>query len=153
MSVGQRDRRLRPLKSSIFPTLCRFTPATRNMSGISDIQKVPGISTLCTPSYHAFVTKTKTEAQSLWWKTQSIFRRPGAKSSLETRVCIRLKCQAVQDGALSQVKIQIASPGVLPGVPGIKVRTMLVKFLRKYSSRLIRLPLLTGSRRQVVREE
>lgn len=85
------------------------------------------------------------------------------KTSLEDlvpRVLQRLKCvhktqvpggpgRCTKSGENSNRE----SWGLSQYVLGIKVRTTLVKFLRKHSSRLIRLPLLTGSRRQVVREE
>ena len=57
---------------------------------------VLSISTLCVPSHGASVTMAKAEAQSLWWKTHSVFRRLAqparAAQKLVPRVLTRIKC-------------------------------------------------------------
>ena len=57
---------------------------------------VLSISTLCVLSHGALVTMTKAEAQSLWCKTHTVFRRPAQPASaaqkLVPRVLMRIKC-------------------------------------------------------------
>lgn len=152
--------RVRSLRScSIFPQALWIHTTTRKILGISDIQRAPDyqhahimhLSQRQKPKLR--VSGGKQEAELLQ-KTCVFCKESRAKRSAETRVLTRGKCWTAQEGAPSKLgKTYTKSPVVLPGTClAYMLRTMLVKFLRKRSG-LIQLPPLTGSRRQVVREE
>ena len=115
--------RLRPLKSSVFPTLCGFTLALGKCLGFLTFRKCLSTSTLCMPSYRALLShRQKLELRVSGGKHRASSQGlvPGVLPRLK---CLRLKCRMVQEGLLSKLGENSNQESWGPSwyVPGINV--------------------------------